>query len=137
MIRDFIDLFRGDWVERIGATLVSICALLLISIIGFGLFVAADSWFLAEREGMAEICGRDHEDEWTQIIHHSDGRGGGWMQVITHPESWTVRARIGSLTDEFPVSRDAYSAVKMGQFVRVKYRMGRLSGGLYITAAAL
>lgn len=137
MISDFFDMFRGDWVERIGAAILSLCIALILSLVGWGIFIAADSWFLPERDGVAEVCGRNHEPEWTQVIHHSNGNGGGWIQIIVHPESWTVKARVGNLTDNFSVTKQAYDSVLMGQPVRVRYRIGRFSDGLYITAAAL
>lgn len=135
MISVFMVLWRDGWVGRLLACLVSMVAAFLLLIVAWGLFVAVDSWFLPDREAYAEVCGRNYSPAWIQTIYHTDGKGGGWTQIIYHPENWSVRMRVNRLSDSVTVSRHTYDSVPNGEQVRVLYRIGRLSDDLYITEA--
>lgn len=135
MISDFIDMFRGDWLEKSLALLMAALVAILIWLACWGIFVAADSWFIAARDGTAEVCGRNYTAAWVQTIYHSDGKGGGWTQIIYNPESWSVKMRMGCLADSVSVSEHTYDAAQTGQQVTVRYRRGRFSDDLYIIEA--
>lgn len=134
MISDFIDMLRGDWSDKLLALLISACLALLLWLACWGIFVAADSWFISDSDGTAEVCGRNHTAAWTQVIVHSTGKS-TWTQVVYHPESWTVRMQMGRLAASVSVSEHTYDTVMTGQQVPVRYRRGRFSDDLYITEA--
>ena len=127
--------YRGDWLDKLTpilvATLVAITALVLCGLI----FIAADSWFVSDRDGTAEVCGRDYTAAWIQTIQHSDGNGGTYPQVIYHPPNWTIKMKMGDEPCGVNVSEHDYNTVRTGETVRVRYRRGRISGGIYITEA--
>lgn len=135
MISDFLDMLKGDWLERLMALLMAACAALVILLVCWGVFVAADSWFIDDQDGTAEVCGHNYCPAWVQTIYHSDGKGGGWTQFIYHPESWEVVMRIGELSDSVCVSQRTHDEARTGQQVSVRFRKGRFSDGLYITEA--
>ncbi len=136
MISEFLDSLRnGDWLEKLMALLMAAIVAVLLWLACWGIFVAADSWLISDRDGTAEVCGRKYTAAWVQTIHHSDGKGGGWTQVIYHPESWAVKMRMGRLADSVSVSEHTYDTVTTGQQVPVRYRRGRFSDDLYITEA--
>ncbi len=134
MISDFIEMFRGDWLEKLLALLIAVCVAAVLWLACWGVFVAADSWFIADRDGTAEVCGRNHTAAWTQVIVHSTGKS-TWTQVIYHPESWHVTMRMDRLADSVSVSEHTYDSVRTGEQVPVRYRRGRFSDDLYITEA--
>jgi len=137
MFSDFIDMFRGDWIEKIVATIVAMCFAVVVWLVCWGVFVAADSWFIDDRDGVAEVCGHGYHPAWIQTIYHSNGKGGGWTQVIYHAESWSLAMRIGELSDSVSVSQRFHDEAKLGQQIPVRYRNGRFSDDLYITDARL
>jgi hypothetical protein len=135
MISDFLDMLKGDWGEKLVALLMAACVAVVVWLVCWGVFVAADSWFIDDREGTAEVCGHNYSPAWIQTIYHSNGNGGGWTQFIHHPESWAVVMRMGELSDSVTVSQRTHDEAQTGQKVPVRYRKGRFSDGLYITEA--
>ena len=128
-------LFCGDWVDRAVALIATVAFAILMWLIGYGVYVACDSWFLDDRDGVAAVCGRTHVPANSSTIYHSDGKGGGWTQFINHPDSWYVFLRLDGKEDDFGVSEHTYTRVVDKQRVNVRYRTGRFSGWLYITEA--
>lgn len=128
--------YEGCWLEKLVAFVMVACVVLVAWLVCWGVFVAADSWFIDEREGTAEICGHRYSPAWVQTVYVSNGNGsGGWTQVIPHPESWAVVLQMGGLSDSVTVSERTHDEAQTGQKVPVRYRKGRFSGDLYITQA--
>lgn len=135
LIGDLVeDVRHGDWAERCVASLILTSFLALAALLGFGLFTAADSWFIKDQPGIGTVSGKDYMPAYTQVIIHSNGKT-TWTQIIYHPESWYVRFAVGARSDSLSVREREYEAAEKGQLVPVTYRKGRMSDWLYVTSA--
>jgi len=107
-----------------------VLALLGLMLLWFG-FVAADSWFIDDKTGTAEVTGRAYNPAWIQPLDS----GNGVSTMIYHAESWSVRCRLDGTAGDAGVttSRHTHDTVQEGQKVQVLYRKGRFSKDVYIT----
>jgi hypothetical protein len=129
-----IDMFRDGWLGKLMAVLFCATIALVVWLLAWGAFVAADSWYLPDRSDTGEVVNRDYQSAWVQTIVHYNGQT-TWTQVICHPESWRITLRVGDLEDSVQVDQSTYDTVPTGEMVPVKYRRGRMSDDLYITDA--
>lgn len=134
LIRFTIDMLRGCWIEKIVGITLCVAVALFLGIVGWGVFVAADSWGISDHGGSAEVVGREYRPPWVQAITHSTGSM-TWTQCVYHPASWCLIMEVDGLRDDVTVDEKTFTVVPDGEKVLVKYRRGRMSDDLYITEA--
>lgn len=127
-------MFRDGRLGKLFAVLFCAAIALFVWLLAWGLFVAADSWYLPDRSDTGEVVKRDYQPARVQTIVHNNGKT-TWTQAIYHPESWGIVLRVGDLEDSVEVDQTTYDTVPTGEMVPVKYRRGRISDDLYITNA--
>lgn len=138
LILDFLDCFIiGPWTDRgcigkiIAALMAAFFAFIAIAVAMFCFWVA-DSWWIEDQNGTAEVYGRYYTPAMMTFTTISDGKTTTMIPIYI-PESYYIRLRMGNETDSLSVSSGTYLSLPNNQIVPVKFRRGRISRGLYIT----
>lgn len=132
MFEDYVDMWCGDLLSKAIALLTTVVVGVLLILIGWLSFIAADSWFVSEIEAGGEVSGKNHHPAWTQMQTISTGKT-IIVVPIHHPESWTVNVLTIYGSGSESVSEKTFDWVQKGQPCKVKLKKRRLSKGVYIT----
>lgn len=113
----------GDWpLGTFVATLIILFVLVLIGAILYGLFTAADSWFLQRKNKEGLLIGKTfipaHTTYTTNPIYHSD--------------EWSVIVDVDGERGSLSVSRKFYNSLTEDDSLTVSYVSGRMTGRLYV-----
>lgn len=138
MFSGFVNGLSDMWSEGLwGKCFFAFIVALIASITAlsfYGIFCAADSWYIADRNGTAEVCGREYSPAWVQFQTTTVGNT-TITTPIYWPETWRVSLRISGGRDSVGVFKDTFERVRNGDKVSVVYRIGRMSGNIYIQSA--
>lgn len=135
MMEMMSDMWNDGWMGRF----ILICVIVLVAALAWLLWMliywACDSWFRTTQVGAAVITGRSHHPAYTTV--HMQQCGKTSIPITTyHPESWSVKLQIDDgRSDEVTCSYDEYQAAVTGKPAAVRYKVGRISGAIYVTEA--
>lgn len=142
IIASFFDelhkMFNSGWSGIVAGSLVVALILILIGLAVWGVFIAADSWFLPVKQGSGLIKGWNHYPAHYQPIttttSDANGNVSSSTTIVYVPDSWSVTVRIGDRTASMGCSKSYYNKAKQDQPVTVHYVDGRFSSKFYIKA---
>ena len=134
MIKEFyIDTFKDGVSGWVIGIIWWISTLLIIGLIGCGLFYLIDSCLLATQTSMGEVVSK-----WMIPSHYNTTyvqSGKVMIPITTHiPDAWSLNISICDLTDVVNVSEYTYNTISIGQELECEYVTGRVSGSVYIEA---
>ncbi len=99
----------------------------LLFLISWGIFVAADSWYVSNKIGNAVVVDKSHHSAYTSVI--STGK---IVVPVYHPERWSIGLAKDGLMDDVDVSKKSYDSINLKETYEITYRVGRLSSDMYI-----
>ncbi len=102
-IRDFYLFQEGFW--------LSIITWVITLAIFTGTFFLIDYCGGSAHDSVGIQNGRYYSPAYYQMIWHSDGNGGGYMQTIYYPESWSIYVYAEGDNHNFGCSEWAYSTM--------------------------
>lgn len=123
MLKDLL-LFRDEkWASIV--TYAIIAGLLI------GTFYALDYGFGSASQETATVIDKYHADAHTQMIWHSNGKGGGWMQTIYYPEQWGLTMQWHGDNYDFDCSQYWCEASQIGKPQTVTIVKGFFTNDFY------
>ena len=130
------DMFTSGWWGIIAGSLVVLMLLIIIGLIAWGIFIAADSWCLPVKQGSGLIKGWKyypaHYQPITTTTTDANGKVSSSTTMVYIPDSWSVTVRMGNRTASMGCSKGYYDNAKKDQPVTVHYVDGRFSSKFYI-----
>ena len=131
--------------DPVGTILGSI---LVLAVIGAVLLLAAllvaGIYHLADYTGMpvssraAKVSGKSYKPARTEyILMYNAATKTSMPSPIFYPACWTLEIDLGFGRDSIDVSNDFYNQVAVGTPVVARYKMGRISHSLNVTAVSL
>ena len=111
--------------------LALICSLLL-ALVGYGIFCAADSWFMPYQNSTGTVIDKQYTPAYITSTYISDGNGSGYMQVHYIPEMWNVLIEIKKGKDWVDVNANSFGELYINKKIPVVYQSGRMSNMVYI-----
>ena len=116
-----------DRMEKFLITLLVLCVIALVGLVGWGIYTEVNSLGIKTSEGEAVTT-----NCWYTPAHRSIQMIGGKVPISRyHPEKWTLEMRIGNKKDSLNVT-EATCRVPAGTVYKVRYGYGRLNGILII-----
>jgi hypothetical protein len=108
-------------------------AVILVVVLGYFGFQAADGTGLTDKRGVAIVIGKDHRD--AAKTYRTENVGGQTRVIPQYtPEMHILKLRIGDLETSHAVPRELFQSVGNGEQLAVTYQQRRISGGLQVTA---
>jgi len=119
----------------INIIMVLLGSIVAVSVVGFILwlfYLAVDSWFQPQHQGMARVIEKSFTPAYTTITYT---RLGNIMVPITNfiANTWTLYLSADNRTGSMDVTKEFYNSVKRGRELRIRYKCGRISKRLYVT----
>ncbi len=137
-LASFFNLFTDGWFSFFAGLLIVVLLVVVIGIIGWGVFHVLDSWFLPEYRAHGIISGKSHMPaRFIPTAVAVPSGSGGTSVIITQqyiPESWGVTVQIGNRAANASCGKSFYNKVSKGDRVIAFYVEGRFSDQLYIRA---
>lgn len=109
-----------DWVFAIFMLLV-FCALVIV--VGYVIFYLIDSCGVTENNGAAVVYARS----FTPAHWVTENKVDRWV-----PDTWDLSVVMNKMRDCCEVSKSRYNISGIGDTVNVAYKIGRISGKLYV-----
>lgn len=132
------NLFTHGWPGIIVGTVIVLVVVLILGLIGWGVFHALDSWFRPEQQGSGKIIGRSYSPaRWQPVVTTTSNGNGGTNTTVTQtyiPASWSVTIQMGDRTASMECEQSLYDSARQDEPVTVYYVDGRLSKKFYIRA---
>lgn len=148
--RDWLGLFRGDWIEITFGIIIGLIAAAIGLAILYGIFRAADRWFTPKEVGPGRITKRwviagywrsTTTTEWKYHYCFSSGKFEYGPVSVAGPPEWVpdqpmveVTLVNGEAAEEFAVTQGAYDVAGMQRPVHITFQRGRFSGTVYISS---
>tara|TARA_R110001592_G_C12827615_1_gene719608 strand:+ start:235 stop:645 length:411 start_codon:yes stop_codon:yes gene_type:complete len=132
MIKEFyLEPFEDGVSGWFMGLLVWVVTLLLLGLIGWGLFYVIDSCWLPTYTDIGEVVGKGYSPAHYTTTYVMSGKV---MVPITNyiPESWCITISINGLNDAVNVSEYNYNIIEVGRKLECDYVTGRISSGVYI-----
>lgn len=79
----------------------------------------------------AVIASKHHTNAWIETIVHKSGSV-SWVQIINHPDTWTVTVQMDQESDSITVPRHVFDALNIGDQIVATFGRGRLSGKIIV-----
>lgn len=135
MIEMMNDMWTDGWLGRVVLLVFVGCAIAVAGLLWMFVYWAGDSWFRPLQVGAATITGRHHHPAYTTV--HMQQCGKTSIPITTHhPESWSVDLVMADgRADDVSCSEEEYDVATNGKPAAIRYKVGRISGGIYITEA--
>jgi len=123
-----------DWpLGTIMGILILLMVLMLVGLFIWGLFTAADSWFLPRERGPGRIAGKSFTPAHYQpVLIHNAATNTSMPYPVYHPDDWSLRVEVEGRQDSISVGKKEFKSIAEGDNVIAEYVRGRLSGGLYL-----
>ena len=140
MTNFILDMYSsGSIVEIFIAILLTLCILLLITVIVFLIYWCIDSWFRPTYEGEGITIGKDYTPAYNQTTMIFNAATKMMMPVITYyPEQWEVEVQVDNKTGIISVSQSFYETIEGGERLLVEYSTGRInSDNIYIKSISI
>ena len=127
LIEDVAEMFADDWAGKLLGVVIIVLVLMLLALVGGGIFYLVDSVGRPVRESSAVINGFTYTAEYTSII-----QVGAVMVPTTYDATWGVSLDVNGKGAWYAVNESYYNSAKKGDIVYVTYTKGRLRNKLYI-----
>lgn len=129
MIRDAL-LFKRDGMLERPYLAGTVSWMIVLCLLASSLFLV-DYIGGQEKDASGKVDGRIYTPAYVTTIWHSDGKGGGFMQTIYHPEEWRLSVDVNGELHQFVCSEDMYNYAKYGSPVKCTLVTGCISGIVY------
>jgi hypothetical protein len=132
-----------DW--PVGTIIGGILLLLMLALAGIIVWlIVAGVYHLTDYTGMPEhsragtISDKSFRQAYTEYIYVYNAATKTSMPTpVFHPARWTLQVDIGIGTDSIDVSSSFYAKVTVGTSVTARYKVGRISHRINVTAVGL
>jgi len=129
----YLEPFREGVLGWVMGLLAWVLTLVVVGLIGWGLFYLIDSCFLPTQTNIGEVV-----NKWMTPSHYITTYtqvGKVMVPMTTYiPDSWSLEISISGLTDAVNVSEYTCNTTSIGQKLECDYVIGRISSGVYIDA---
>lgn len=133
MISEIWNCIRyGEWFEKIIGTIMALFIAFVILLIGYGIFVAVDSWFMPYSTAGGSVVSKNYSPGYFQTTYISNGNGGSTMVMTWIPDSWHIKVQIEKGSDWIEVNEAAFNGFQSGTNVTVDFQNGRISDEVYM-----
>jgi hypothetical protein len=109
--------------------ILGILALGLLCLIFYGIVYAIDNWGVETEVGDGKIIGKKFEESHTEYIYNVA------LKMVTpteYDDAWFLEIEMQSHDDTIEVSEKEYECCKVGDWVKVIYKHGRMTGDVYM-----
>ena len=125
-----VDMFKYDWLSKGIAVLIIALTIVVILLVGYGIFYAADSWGVTSSSYRAIAVDRHYTAAWIETNVITVGKV-MVPQIIHHPESWSITARYDNELISCPASEEQYNQFTYDKQIDVELKRGRISSKTY------
>jgi len=132
MFREFyLDIFKEDIIGIVIGVLIWLATLLVIILLGYGLFHLIDSTYLPIHTDIGEIMGKNFKPGHYQTTYV---KVGNVLSPITTyiSDKYSLVIEIDGYTNSIGVNEYKYNNVNIGDQIKCDYVTGRICGGIYI-----
>lgn len=132
MLREFyLEPFEDGIIGWVMGLFLWGATMLLLGLIGGGLFYVIDSCWLPTYTDIGEVVGKGYSPAHYTTTYVMSGKV---MVPVTNyiPESWSITISIDGFTDAVYVSEYNYNIIEVGKKLECDYVTGRISSGVYI-----
>lgn len=127
LFRKFLELVRGDRIEKgVAFVLFGGCLLILWGIVSF-LYVAGDSWFVPEMESFAIISEKQTTAPSLHVFSSPENPEVESFTALSSHSKHYIKIKNEEFEGTFPVSSIIYQSIENGDSVRVLYSVRRFS----------
>lgn len=126
--------YDPDPVDSVLKIFVGLSILAIVLLLGWLGFILVDSAGVPEYDGTAQVLSKTFTPSWVQTIVNSDGKGGTYISVVVHPDSYSLQLSMDREEAGSSVDQTVYHRSEVGQSIPVKFKHGRLSKSLYLDA---
>jgi|GEM_PF-3330092 hypothetical protein len=127
----FIEPFEDGLCGIIVGVFIWLCALFVLFIVGYGSFIAIDSFNENKMQGYGIVVDKHHTSAYVSNVTVISGKS--VIVVPTYyPEQWNVTVEIDKIKDSKSITQEQYQSLEIGQSVYCIYSKGRFSKAIYI-----
>ena len=129
----FIDIFQDGAIGIILGILFWFILLIVIAMVGYGVFYVADKTFTYEYTGQGTVTEKFIVPKHTITTYN---KVGDIMipSTVTVPTSYNLNIRIDGEIDDISISKKYYNKIKEGDSLKCEYQLGSLSNTLYVNS---
>ncbi|MDO8558370.1 MAG: hypothetical protein Q7S09_04265 [bacterium] len=121
ILNELMEMFQ-DWpLGTIAGILLACLVLVIIGLVAWRVFVAIDSWFLAERAGKGRISKKEFN-----LAHAVTGL------FLVVDDEYIVYVEVDGRKGSIMIDKARYSKLSQDEWVDVSYSVGRISGWAHI-----